>query len=207
MKDNHTKYRLYGITDNSAEEELLQKVELAAKGGMTILQYRDKKRDADSKEILAKKLKKICHNAQVLFCINDDVDLAKKIKADAVHLGQDDMDCKEARKIVGEDMLIGITAKTIEQAKKAEEDGADYIGSGAMFGSVTKENALPMSFETLQEICRSVKIPVVAIGGITLENAISLKDLPIGGIAVSNGLFGQDDIEMSAKKFRNMFER
>lgn len=176
------------------------------KGGLCVLQYRDKIRTGKEKERLAKKLQALCKEADVLFCINDDVELAKKIKADAVHLGQKDMPCEWARAILGEDVIIGVTAKTVEQARAAQLAGANYLGSGAMFLSKTRQNALPMSMERLHEICESVEIPVVAIGGIDISNVSTLQHLPIAGVAVCNGLFAAGDIEATARAFRKIME-
>ena len=135
--------------------------------------------------------------------VNDDVILAAKTDADGVHVGQSDMSVADARKILGSGKIIGATAKTVEQAKTAYEQGADYLGSGAVFGSTTKEDARPMSVELLNEICDSVPIPVVAIGGITGDNVLELKGSRISGVAVISGILGVADIGNAAKDFCN----
>lgn len=129
---------------------------------------------------------------------------AIEIDADGVHLGQDDMDPETARKLLGPDKIIGVTAKTVEQAKTAERKGADYLGSGAVFGSTTKLDAKPMSKELLKEITSSVDIPVVAIGGINAENAKTLKGTGIAGIAVVGGIFANDDIKLAAEQLAHI---
>jgi thiamine-phosphate diphosphorylase len=135
--------------------------------------------------------------------INDDVMLALKIGADGVHVGQNDMSVIKAREILGDKMIIGATAKTVEQAKIAEQQGADYLGSGAVFGSTTKTDALPMSKELLSQICSSVTIPVVAIGGINKDNIDYLEDTNISGVAVIDGIFGEDDITATTEVLYN----
>ena len=137
----------------------------------------------------AEELLELCHRYGVLLILDDDVELAAKVGADGVHIGQSDMELAHARAILGPDKIIGVTAKTVEQAKAAEAGGADYLGSGAVFGSATKKDAIPMKHELLEEICHSVKIPVVAIGGITAENVLQLKGRGMAGIAVVSGIF------------------
>ena len=148
----------------------------------------------------ALEIKRICHEHKVPLIINDNVQFAIDIDADGVHLGQDDMNPAEARKLLGTDKIIGVTAKTVEQAKRAEADGADYLGSGAVFGSTTKLNAKPMTKELLREITAAVDIPVVAIGGINADNAVTLKDTGIAGIAVVGAIFASEDIKAAARE-------
>lgn len=126
----------------------------------------------------------LCHRYGVLLILDDDVELAAKVGADGVHIGQSDMELAHAREILIRTKLVGVTAKTVEHTKAAEAGGADYLGSGAAFGSATKKDAIPMKHELLEEICHSVKIPVVAIGGITAENVLQLKGRGMAGIAV-----------------------
>ena len=135
--------------------------------------------------------------------INDNVQFAIDIDADGVHLGQDDMNPAEARKLLGTDKIIGVTAKTVEQAKKAEADGADYLGSGAVFGSTTK----PMTKELLREITEAVDIPVVAIGGINADNAVTLKGTGIAGIAVVGAIFASADIRAAARELAEICDK
>ena len=201
MKLDRNHLKLYAITDRSwlKGDTLAHQVELAILGGVTMIQLREKYLQGEALEELARQVQEVCREYQIPFIINDNVDLAKKIDADGVHVGQSDMAVGQARAILGPDKIIGATAKTVEQAKIAEEQGADYLGSGAVFGSKTKTDAIPMSKELLQQICESVHIPVVAIGGITLENVEQLKDCSITGVAVVSGIFAQRDITAVAQ--------
>ena len=201
---NGKQLRLYAITDRSwlHGDTLESQVEQAIKGGVTMVQFREKEMEDKTLLIEAKKVQIVCKRYQVPFIINDNVKLAKEINADGVHLGEGDLSIKEARKILGAEKIIGATAKTIERALSAQEEGADYLGCGAIFGSNTKKDAKVMTISFLQEICRAVKIPVVAIGGITIENVEQLKGTGIAGVAVISGLFAQKNIEYSAKKMR-----
>ena len=204
MKLDRNHLKLYAITDRSwlKGDSLAHQVELAILGGVTMIQLREKYLQVEALEELARQVQEVCREYQIPFIINDNVDLAKKIDADGVHVGQSDMAVEQARAILGPDKIIGATAKTVEQAKIAEEQGADYLGSGAVFGSKTKTDAIPMSKELLQQICESVHIPVVAIGGITLENVEQLKDCSITGVAVVSGIFAQPDITGAAREFK-----
>ena len=139
--------------------------------------------------------------------INDNVALAAKVGADGVHIGHSDMGVEKARAILGKEKTIGVTAKTVEQAKAAEAAGADYLGSGAVFGTSTKKDAKPMDHALLQEICESVKIPVVAIGGIDGGNILLLKGRKMAGVAVVSGLFACEDIKKAAEDLREKADR
>lgn len=191
---------LYAITDRSwlGKETLAEQVEKALKGGITMLQLREKNMPYEQVRQTAVELQKLCRSCHVPFIINDYVELAKEIGADGVHVGQSDCSVLEARRILGRDFIIGATAKTVEQALAAQEQGADYLGSGAVFGSSTKLDAKPMEHELLQSICEAVNIPVVAIGGITGKNITRLKGRGMAGVAVIGGIFGEKDIEMAA---------
>ncbi|HAV89776.1 thiamine phosphate synthase [uncultured Eubacterium sp.] len=195
---------LYGITDRSwlNGRTLSEVVKESLEGGVTILQIREK--DIDEKNFLeeAKEIKKICEKFNVPLIINDNVEIAKMVDADGVHLGQDDMDIEEARKILGSEKIIGITAKTIEQAKEAQMKGADYLGSGAIYTSGTKQNAKRLTVENLKAICASVEIPVVAIGGLTYDNIDVLKDSGISGIAVVSAIYASTDIKTDTIKLK-----
>lgn len=155
----------------------------------------------------AKELLELCHKYNVNLIINDNVALAAKVGADGVHIGQSDMGVEKARAILGKEKIIGVTAKTVEQAKAAEAAGADYLGSGAVFGTSTKKDAKPMDHALLQEICESVKIPVVAIGGIDGGNILLLKDRKMAGVAVVSGLFACEDIKKAAEDLREKADR
>lgn len=182
--------RLYAVTDRTwlGNETLYEQVEKALEGGATLVQLREKELPEADVQKEAEELLELCHRYGVKLILDDDVELAAKVGADGVHIGQSDMELAHAREILGPDKIIGVTAKTVEQAKAAEAGGADYLGSGAVFGSTTKKDAIPMKHELLEEICHSVKIPVVAIGGITAENVLQLKGRGIAGVAVVSGI-------------------
>lgn len=193
--------RLYAVTDRSWLDgrELYEDVEKALTGGATLIQLREKNMSLDDFIISAEKIKSVCKKYNTPLIINDNVDVALAAGADGVHLGQSDMSIAKARAILGKDKIIGATAKTVSQAQKAEKEGADYLGSGAIFGTTTKGDAKKMDMETLKEITGSVNIPVVAIGGITGENVLGLRGTGIAGAAVVSGIFAQKDIEKAAK--------
>lgn len=192
--------RLYGVTGGSGKIPVEVRIEEAIKGGAGIIQLREKDISDDEYLKIACRVRAVTEKYGVPLIINDSVDIAVKSGAQGVHLGQSDGSPAAARKIMGENAIIGVTAKTVAQAAAAQEQSADYLGCGAVFPSYTKENALPISLETLTAICRAVTIPVFAIGGITAENAAVLKGTGISGIAVVSALFGGEDIYMSAKR-------
>ena len=206
---NREQLKLYAVTDRSwlGNETLYEQVEKALKGGATMVQLREKELDEAAFRKEAEELLKLCRNYHVPFIVNDNVELAKSIGADGVHIGQSDMELTRAREMLGQDAIIGVTAKTVEQAKAAETGGADYLGSGAVFGSSTKLDAKPMDHALLQEICESVHIPVVAIGGITGENVIKLTGRGMAGVAVVSGIFACPDIEAGTRKLRERVEQ
>ena len=200
---------LYAVTDRSwlGNETLYEQVEKALKGGVTLVQLREKELSEADFEQEAKELLELCHKYNVNLIINDNVALAAKVGADGVHIGQSDMGVEKARAILGKEKIIGVTAKTVEQAKAAEAAGADYLGSGAVFGTSTKKDAKPMDHALLQEICESVKIPVVAIGGIDGGNILLLKGRKMAGVAVVSGLFACEDIKKAAEDLREKVDR
>lgn len=193
--------RLYAVTDRSwlNGRALEDDIEKAIKGGVTLVQLREKNIATDDIIKSAIRIKSVCKKHGIPLIINDNVDAVIGSDADGVHLGQSDMSISEARKILGKNKIIGATAKTVEQAQKAELEGADYLGSGAIFGTTTKDDAKKMDIETLKSITQSVKIPVVAIGGITGENILELRGTGISGAAVVSGIFAQNDIEKAAE--------
>lgn len=172
-----------------------------------MVQLREKELSEADFEQEAKELLELCHKYNVNLIINDNVALAAKVGADGVHIGQSDMGVEKARAILGKEKTIGVTAKTVEQAKAAEAAGADYLGSGAVFGTSTKKDAKPMDHALLQEICESVKIPVVAIGGIDGGNILLLKGRKMAGVAVVSGLFACEDIKKAAEDLREKADR
>ncbi|MCI5595931.1 MAG: thiamine phosphate synthase [Lachnospiraceae bacterium] len=202
MKVDGRKLRLYGVTDRSwlFGRALSEDVRKALDGGVTFLQLREK--DLSEEEFLkeAKQLKELVKEYDVPLIINDNVMIAKECDADGVHIGQDDAKIEDARKILGPDKIIGVSAHTVEEALRAQEQGADYLGVGAVFGSSTKTNVCQMPKETLQAICKAVQIPVVAIGGITKDRIPYLKGTGVDGVAVVSAIFAQKDIEKAAKE-------
>ena len=208
MKFAESMLRLYAVTDRSwlRGETLAGQVEKALRGGATCVQLREKNRSREEVLREAKTLKVLCARYGVPLIINDDAELAVEADADGVHVGQEDMDAADVRKLIGPDRILGVTAKTIEQAQCAQRAGADYLGSGAVFGSTTKLNARPMTRETLRSICASVSIPVVAIGGINLGNIAGLAHTGIRGAAVVSGIFAAEDIERECRLLRAQIE-
>lgn len=195
---------LYAVTDRSltCKKTLLEQVEDALKGGVTMLQLREKNLEEEAYIKEAMQMKKLCRRYRVPLIINDNVTVALKSGADGVHVGIEDMPVAEIRKQAPKGFLIGATAKTVKQAKQAEADGADYLGAGAVFSSPTKKNAVRITKETLFEISSSVAIPTVAIGGIHNGNLARLKGCGICGIAVVSAIFGSDDATAAAKSLR-----
>lgn len=209
MKFAESMLRLYAVTDRSwlGTQALAQQVEQALRGGATCVQLREKELNDTDFLAEAKELKILCARYGVPLIINDNVELALKVDADGVHVGQEDMDARDVRGLIGPAKILGVTAKTIEQAQKAQLAGADYLGSGAVFGSTTKPNARPMTKELLHSICQSVTIPVVAIGGIHRGNIASLEGTGIRGAAVVSGIFAAADIEEECFRLRAEIDR
>lgn len=206
MNCEKTYMRLYAVTDRSwiGKGSLAQQVEQALKGGVTLVQLREK--DLSEEEFLkeARIIKDLCDRYEVPLIINDNVALAKKIGAAGVHVGQGDMEASKVRKILGDNAIIGVSARTPEQALKAQTDGADYLGVGAVFGTTTKADAKPLDRETLQEICEAVSIPVVAIGGVNKENIWKLKGTGVDGVALVSAIFAAEDIEKECRELRHL---
>ena len=209
MKLTKELLRLYAVTDRSwlRGQTLLEQVEQALTGGTTLVQLREKELDEETFLREAVELAKLCHRYGVPLLINDNVEIARRSGADGVHVGQDDMDAASVRSILGSDMIVGVTAKTVLQAIRAQEAGADYLGSGAVFGSSTKLNAKPMTRELLKSICNAVSIPVVAIGGINRNNILDLADTDIDGVAVVSGIFAAADIEAECRYLRSIVKQ
>ena len=209
MKLTNEMLRLYAVTDRAwlRGRTLFEQVEDALRGGATMVQLREKALDEDAflREAIA--LAKLCHRYGVPLLINDNVEIARRSGADGVHVGQEDMAAAEVRGILGSDMIVGVTAKTVEQALRAQDAGADYLGSGAVFGSSTKLNAKPMTRETLSAITSAVSIPVVAIGGIHSGNILELAGTGIVGVAVVSGIFAAENIEEECRLLRRLAER
>ena len=197
MRFNEKMLLLYAVTDQAwvGKQPLLEQIEDALKGGVTIVQLREKKLDEDSFVEEAIQVRDLCHKYNVPLIINDHVEVALKSGADGVHVGVEDAPVAEIRKRVSPDFIIGATCKTVEQAKIAEAAGADYMGVGAVFPSPTKTNAVRITKEQLREIVSSVSIPAVAIGGISYDNVCEIKGSSVSGVAVVSAIFGAEDIE------------
>ena len=193
----HKDLTLYAITDRHwlNGQTLKSQVEKALKGGATMIQIREK--DLDEKAFLseAEELLALCRSYGVPFIVNDNVELAVKIGADGVHVGQSDMNARDVRALIGNDKILGVSTQTVEQALFAQECGADYLGVGAVFPTGSKDDAEVLDRKTLMDICKAVSIPVVAIGGITKDNVRELKGTGIAGISVISAIFAQKDIQ------------
>ena len=197
---------LYLVTDKSDDvEKFLKTIEEGIKGGVTVVQIMEKTADTLDFYNLALKVKEITSKYNVPLIINDRVDVALAIDADGVHVGQSDMPCEITRKLVGPDKIVGVSAATIEEAKKAQEDGADYIGTGAVFPTQTKDDAPKITKKDLKEIVDSIDIPVVAIGGINLSNAYELNDTGIAGLSVVSAIMSSENPKKSSEKLLNIF--
>ena len=204
MKCDKKSLLLYAVTDRTwlNGETLYKQVEKAIKGGVTFVQLREKNLDEKSFLNEALEIQILCKKYNVPFVINDNVEIARKINADGVHVGQSDMKAENVRAILGNDKILGVSAQTVEQALYAQKEGADYIGVGAVFPTGSKLDADNVSLDTLKEICSAVNIPVVAIGGIGIDNVSKLKNSGITGIAVISAIFASDDIELATKNLK-----
>lgn len=209
MKCNAQTMRLYAVTDRAwtGRQSLMEQVEDALKGGVTCVQLREKELDEEEFLKEAVKMKKLCAQYGVPFIINDNVEVAVKCGADGIHVGQKDMEAGNVRALVGEDMMIGVSAQTVEQALAAQEAGADYLGVGAVFNTTTKLDACEVSHETLRKICDTVDIPVVAIGGISKKNIQELSGTGADGVALVSAIFSAENIEQECKELRSLSER
>ena len=208
MKFHEDMLLLYAVTDPAYGDEVsfLAKIEEALQGGVTLLQLREKE---SPKEVFLEKALKVLELARryrIPLLINDRVDIALQCNADGVHVGQSDTKASEARRLLGPEKILGVTAKTVDQAKKAYLAGADYIGSGAVYQSSTKQDAGLISKKELTAICHCVPIPVTAIGGITAENIEGLKGTGVKGAAVISGLFAQTDIRKTAHTLKEQMK-
>ena len=197
---------LYLVTDDSSDEEqFLNTIEEGIKGGVSVVQIREKTAETLDFYNLALKVKKITSKYNVPLIINDRVDVALAIDAEGVHVGQSDMPCDITRKLIGNDKILGVSAATISEAKKAEKDGADYIGTGAVFPTATKDDAPSITKKDLKEIVESINIPVVAIGGITLDNACELLDTGISGLSVVSAIMSAENPKKASEELLNIF--
>ena len=195
--------KLYLVTDSLIlkDRDFYKCIEDAIKSGVTMVQLREK--NTDGKEFLEKaiKLRELTNKYNVTFVINDRIDIAMLVDADGVHIGQSDIDAVSARKLLGDNKIIGVSARNLQEAKIAKENGADYLGIGAMFSTSTKSDAKLVSFNTLEEIIKEVNLPFVLIGGITLDNVKKLKHFKPDGYALVSGILGTDDISKRVEKW------
>lgn len=193
---------LYAVTDRSwlRGRTLPDMVREAIAGGVTFVQLREKHSSHDEKRALALELMPICREAGVPFVIDDDVALAAEVGADGVHVGQEDMACAEARRILGPSAIVGVSAQTVEEALAAQEAGADYLGVGALHPTATKPDAVDVTYAELRRICEAVSIPVVGIGGVDASTAHELAGTGVAGGAVVSAIFAADDPESSARE-------
>ena len=198
---------LYAVTDRSwlGNRTLAEQVEDTLKGGATFIQLREKELDFDDFVKEARAIKTLTDAYKIPFVINDAVEVALAVDADGVHVGQDDMDAGELRKRIG-DKIIGVSADTVELALKAEADGADYIGVGAIYATATKTDAEVVAFETIAAICQAVTIPVVAIGGLNETNIHNLAGTGVDGVALVSAIFAKDDIVRATRELRSLSE-
>lgn len=205
MKLDKKDLLLYAVTDRRwlNGRKLYDDVRLSLEGGVTFLQLREKEMGDDDFIAEAKEIFSLCKEFNVPFVINDNVEVAKAVDADGVHVGQKDMEARDVRKILGPDKIIGVSAQTVEQAIFAEKQGADYLGVGAVFATGSKDDAEDVSYETLCNICKAVSIPVIAIGGITEKNISQLSGSGICGAAVISAIYAAKDICTATKTLKS----
>ena len=200
---NREALKLYLVTNRYQDslENFLEKVETACRSGVTIIQLREKNLTTNQYYQLAKQVKEITDAYQVPLIIDDRLDVCLAVDAEGLHIGDDELPVSVARKVLGPEKILGVTAKTVKRALEAEEGGADYLGTGAIFPTTTKENAPITLISTLKTICQTVAIPVVAIGGLTSENIDQLSGTGIAGVAVVRDLMQAEDIEAKTQAF------
>lgn len=206
MKADRKSLLLYAVTDRSwlNGRTLAGQVEDAIRGGSTFVQLREKELPFDTFLAEAKQIKRITDRHHIPFVINDNVEVALSSGADGVHVGQSDRAAAAARALLGEDKILGVSVQTVEQAVQAEKNGADYLGVGAVFSTSTKHDADFVPFDALKEICGSVSIPVIAIGGICEHNIERLRGSGIAGVAVISAIFAKQDVYTAAKKLHDI---
>lgn len=209
MKCDKKTMLLYAVTDRAwvGEQTLCQQVESALKGGVTCVQLREK--ELGEADFLAEaiEMKKICKKYGAVFIVNDNLEVAIKSNADGIHVGQQDMNAKDVRRLIGDDKILGVSVHTIDQALTAEKTGADYLGVGSVFTTTTKSDAAVVSYETLALICKAVSVPVVAIGGINKDNILRLSGSGVDGVAVVSAIFSARDIENECRELRILSEK
>ena len=199
---------LYAVTDRAwtGKETLYEQVEAALKGGVTCVQLREKELDETAFLQEARELCALCRRYGVPFIVNDNVEIAIACGADGIHVGQEDLAAGEVRRRVGENMILGVSVHTVEEACQAVRDGADYLGLGAVFPTSTKTDVEQMPNETLRAICDAVDVPIVAIGGINRGNILRLAGSGVDGVALVSAIFSAEDIEGTCRELRAMSE-
>ncbi|WP_304584143.1 thiamine phosphate synthase [Acutalibacter muris] len=209
MKCDKRHMQLYAVTDRTwvGKQTLYEQVEAALKGGVTCVQLREKELDEAAFLQEAKDICALCRRYNVPFIINDNVEIAIACGADGIHVGQEDMAAGEVRRRVGDGMILGVSVHTVEEARQAVQDGADYLGLGAVFPTSTKTDVEQMSSETLQTICNAVDVPIVAIGGINRDNLLKLAGSGVDGVALVSAIFSAEDIEEACRELRALSER
>lgn len=209
MKCDKNYMKLYAVTDSewTCDKTLEVQVREAIKGGVTCVQLREKNLNYDDFLKQAIALKDICKKYNVPLIINDNVQIAIECKADGIHVGQGDMEATSVREKIGDDMMLGVSVKTLDQAKLAEKNGADYLGVGAVFQTSTKLDATSVSHSTLKDICTNISIPVVAIGGIYKHNIMELKGCGVDGVALVSAIFSSENIENECKELLRLSEK
>ncbi|MEH6949404.1 thiamine phosphate synthase [Bacillus sp. JJ634] len=202
MKVDKQSMLLYAVTDRAwlGEQSLAEQVEQTIQGGATFIQLREKNLPYEDFLKEAQQIKRITDAYNVPFVINDNVEVAIACAADGIHIGQDDMDLSTARNMIGDDKILGVSVQTVEQARLAEKGGADYVGVGAVFTTSTKLDATALPLLTLEAICQSISIPVVAIGGINEKNILQLSGSGIDGVAVVSAIFAKQDIKKASQE-------
>lgn len=208
MKCDKRHMLLYAVTDRAwtGKQTLYEQVEAALKGGVTCVQLREKELDETAFLQEAKELCALCRRYGVPFLVNDNVEIAIACGADGIHVGQEDLAAGEVRHQVGDDMILGVSVHTVEEACQAVRDGADYLGLGAVFPTSTKTDVEQMSNETLRAICDAVDVPIVAIGGINRGNILKLAGSGVDGVALVSAIFSAEDIERTCRELRAMSE-
>lgn len=208
MKCDKKAMLLYAVTDRAwtGTKTLYEQVEAALCGGVTCVQLREKELSDDEFLKEAMEISALCSKYKVPFFINDNVDVAIKCGADGIHVGQEDRKAKDVRSLVGENMMIGVSVHTVEEALEVQRNGADYLGVGAMFSTSTKQDADVLSWQTLHDICHAVDIPVVAIGGISKKNIMELSGSGIDGVALVSAIFAAVDIEKECRDLYSLSE-
>lgn len=208
MKFSRESLLLYAVTDRTwlNGRNLIDDVKAAISGGASMIQLREKDLSHNDFKAEALDIQSLCKAEHIPFIINDNVVLAREINADGVHVGQSDMEAENVRALIGPSKILGVSVRTVDEALKAELCGADYLGAGAVFHTGSKSDAVDISHDTLKLICSAVKIPVVAIGGISIQNIHELRGSGIAGVAVISAIFAAQDIKAASQELRRLSE-